>query len=665
MAFNLGRFAAGAVQGGLQTYQTLSELELKQKELALREEAAARERTEYERKLAVDKLLAQASAPEATVGTGQSMSSVAGALPIAPKGGEYDTPEYRQAFTSALSRMTPEQQESTLRQYASAMPEGVGGAPAQESGMRGAAVPARSAIDLGKATTYKGDDGQIYVTDKTRTRSQDEVGERFMELAGKSGSSLAMEKAMEFQAKQAQTAASKQALKVGEQNLKLGEKQLALADISLTAANREENYRKNLDAFSERTLKTQEILHDLPNVGLKEAPSLVNGALKDFGLTAKYIEPTGNAAKKQAIGGVQMGTVEVRDSKGKVVGNFNSVAEIQSALNGQMEQYHNKIAAELVQMLPNPADRLKFMNEAQTLVNEKAKVQIMGRQADTAEKHAQTGADELKAKMDAGLFGAQAAQARGAANASNAHAALYNNMAALSKANAAAGEVMKPYMEKFSKLTPEQQNGDEGRAVLVEAATAAAKKTGDVTGILNALTKEKAVDIKASHAAAWQEIEKQLYKDQAPPATIAAARAQFFADRGYAPPAAVAALQAGRTNKGEKMTEADVDSFNAQFPQSKVDKSTLKWLTPTDKPSAAIPAVTTPDANAPKPTAALPSAAGKPEISKSVVYGKELYTVKGVSGTFSTKEAAEQAWAKAQQKVNAPTNPRKPLTYAD
>jgi hypothetical protein len=643
MGFNLGRFASGVAQGGLNTYMTLSDIEQKQKELALREEAAEREKTEYERKLAVDRILKEASAPEATVGTGQSMSSVAGALPIAAKGGQYDTEQYRQAFTDALSKMTPEQQQATLRQYASATPEGVGGAPAREGGMGGVSTPARSAIDLGKAVTYKGEDGQTYVTDQARTRSQEEVGNRFVELAGKSGSSLAMEKAMDFQAKQAQAAASKQALE-------LGSKQLVLADISIGAAKREENYRKNLDDFSNRTLKTQEILHDLPNVGLKEAPSLVNGALKDFGLTAKYIEPTGDAAKKQAIGGVQMGTVEVRDSKGKVVGNFNSVAEIQSALNGQMEQYHNRIASELVQMLPNAADRLKFMNEAQTLVNEKAKVNIMGRQADTAEKNAQTGADELKAKMDAGLFGAQAAQARGAANASNAHAALYGNMAALSKSNAEAGAVMKPYMDKFSKLTPEQQNGDEGRAVLVEAATAAAKKTGDVTGILNALTKDKVADRKASDAADWQDIEKQLYKDQTPPAQIAAARNQFYADRGYAPPAAVAALQVGRTNKGEKMTEADVDSFNAQFPQSKVDKSTLKWLNPAAQTTTTSAAATNKTTTA-APPAAIPAGSAKPEVSKSVVYGKELYTAKGVSGTFKTKQEAEQAWLANKQKT--------------
>ena len=507
MGFNLGRFASGVAQGGLNTYMTLSDIEQKQKELALREEAAARDRAEYERRLAVDEILKKASAPEATVGTGQSMSSVAGALPIAPQGGQYDNPEYRQAFTSALSKMTPEQQESTLRQYGSVMPEGVGGAPAQQGGMRGAAVPARSAIDLGKATTYKGDDGQIYVTDKTRKRTQEEVSNRFMELAGESGSSLAMEKAMDYKSKQSQIDASKQALRVGEQNLELGAKQLVLADMSIGVAKREQNYRENLDKFSERTLKTQEILETLPNVGLKEAPGLVNGALKDFGLTAKYIEPTGDAAKKQIIGGVQMGTVEVRDSKGKVVGSFNSVAEIQGALNGQMEQYHNTVAAQLVQMLPNPADRIKFMNDAKAFTLEKAKVDIMGRQAASAEKSAETNAAELKAKIDAGLFGAQAEQAKGAAASSRAHANVYNNMAALSKSNAEAGKVMKPYIEEFAKLSPEDQAGAKGQSVLLEAATAAAKKTGDVTAIINALRKpdRSAVSVE-ERTAAYKEL---------------------------------------------------------------------------------------------------------------------------------------------------------------
>ena len=210
MAFNLGAFAGGAVKG----YLSAKDLEAKEKELALREEAAAREKAEYERKLEVDRILKMASAPEAAVGTGQTMSDVASALPIAPKGGQYDTPEYREVFNSALSKMTPEQQQATLRQYAAAMPQGVGGAEAIPSTGYGVpSKPAVSAINLGKAVTYKGEDGKTYVTDQARARTQEEVGNRFLKLAGESGSSLAMEKAMDFQAKQAQATASEYAIK--------------------------------------------------------------------------------------------------------------------------------------------------------------------------------------------------------------------------------------------------------------------------------------------------------------------------------------------------------------------------------------------------------------------------------------------------------------------
>ena len=582
MGFNLGRFATGLAQGGLQTYQTLSEIEQRKKELALREETAARERTEYERKLAVDKLLAEASSPEAMAGTGQSMSSVAGALPIAPKGGDYDNPQYRQAFTNALSKMTPEQQQSTLRQYGSAMPEGVGGAPAQQGGMAGVSTPARSAIDLGKATTYRGDDGQIYVTDKTRTRTQDEIGERFMELAGKSGSSLAMEKAMDYKSKQTQIDASKQALKVGEQNLALGAKNLELVDMSITAAKREQAYKENLDKVSEMHLETQKILENLPNVGLKEAPALVNGALKDFGLTAKYIEPTGDAAKKQAIGGVQMGTVEVRDSKGKVVGTFNSVADIQGALNGQMEQYHDKISAQIVQMLPNPADRIKFMNEAKTLLNEKSKIAIMGRQADASEvtaaataKNAQTSADELQAKIKSGLFPAQANQANSAAaasnaaaNASNAHAGVYNNMVALSKKNAAVGEAMKPYVKEFEALTPEQQRGPEGEAVLLKAATAAANKSGDITGLINALRKPNSSEVSAEER---REAYQDLREAGTDPEAIKAVKRKW--SNVFGPTALDRAIAGNNQNTGN--TRTAIPPSVLDYPTSEQSKKAL------------------------------------------------------------------------------------------
>jgi hypothetical protein len=113
---------------------------------------------------------------------------------------------------------------------------------------------------------------------------------------------------------------------------------------------------------------------------------------------------------------------------------------------------------------------------------------------ETAIKERQVGVQEseLAAKVKADLFGAQAKQALGAASASNAHAAVYNNMLTLAKENKAAGEAMKQYIEQFAALTPEEQQSSKGISILTAGAAAAAKKTGDVTGIISALKKPDA-----------------------------------------------------------------------------------------------------------------------------------------------------------------------------
>lgn len=495
MGFNIGALGnlAGGVARGMAVYQ---EQALREKEMAMREQAAAREEEKYQREREAQQLLKEAYTP--TEG-GVSTREITGALPIGQRAGEAGTtPEYRQTFQDVFSKLTPDQQASVLKGY---------GSSATPGGKAAAGVPELNAAQLGTTTVRKGEDGQTYAV---QPLSGDKAVDRYSQLAGAAGNTVAMKEAIDLKSK--------------SQQIELGQKQLTLADMSINSAKREENYKVNLDKFSERTLKTQEILDDLPNVGLKEAPALVNGALKDFGLTAKYVEPTGDAAKKQAMGGVQMGMVEVRDAKGKVVGSFNSVAEIQGALNGQMEQYHNKIAGELVQMLPNPADRIKFMNDAKNFTLEKAKVAIQDRQASATEKNAQTGADELKAKMDAGLFGAQAEQAKGAASASRANANVHNNMAALAKTNAEAGKVMKPYLEEFAKLSPEDQAGTKGQSVLLEAATAAAKKTGDVTAILNALKKpDRSAVTPEERTAAY----KELSEAGTNPETVEAVKAKW------------------------------------------------------------------------------------------------------------------------------------------
>lgn len=123
----------------------------------------------------------------------------------------------------------------------------------------------------------------------------------------------------------------------------------------------------------------------------------------------------------------------------------------------------------------------QFLKERQVGAQEKS--------AQASATQAETGASELKAKMDAGLFKAQAGQANAAANQANAHAQLYSNMVRLGNESREAQAAMKPQLEAFAKLTPEEQAGAKGQQILLEAATAAARKTGDVTGIINTLKK--------------------------------------------------------------------------------------------------------------------------------------------------------------------------------
>lgn len=208
---------------------------------------------------------------------------------------------------------------------------------------------------------------------------------------------------------------------------------------------------------------------------------------------------------------------------------------------------------------------------------------------------------ELDEKVKAGLFGAQAKQALGAANASNAHAAVYGNMLTLAKENKAAGEAMKPFIEQFSALTPEEQQGSKGIALLTQGAAAAAKKTGDVTGIISALKKPDA-DTKMTVN---------------PDGTVTQGGVLYVPDPAkpgaYKPATGIgpSALDKAIADKLKNKTEA--------APTEKPD---------TEKPATALPTTKTPDFK--------------------VSGGRGQYKVTGIPTAFSTRAAAEAAAQKAQ-----------------
>ena len=78
---------------------------------------------------------------------------------------------------------------------------------------------------------------------------------------------------------------------------------------------------------------------------------------------------------------------------------------------------------------------------------------------------------------------------------------------------------------------------------------------------------------------AWLKAEGGLIEAQATPEEIDKQRVAFFVRRGYAPPIALAAIQAGIDPTTKKpLTKKDVDAYNATYPKSQVDLGSLPWL---------------------------------------------------------------------------------------
>lgn len=201
--------------------------------------------------------------------------------------------------------------------------------------------------------------------------------------------------------------------------------------------------------------------------------------------------------------------------------------------------------------------------------------------AGAAAKNAETSASELAQKIKADLFGAQArlqgAQATSAlasANQANAHAGVYNNMVKLANENREAGAAVKEAIAKYDAL-PDAEKSTKGPQILIDGAVAAAKKTGDITGILNALKKPDKSGVNAE----WSPIEAKLIEQGAKPEEIVVQQSKFMARRGYAPSALTGIIERGVNPETKKpMTEQDVDDYNRTYPNSTIDKATLPWL---------------------------------------------------------------------------------------
>lgn len=159
-------------------------------------------------------------------------------------------------------------------------------------------------------------------------------------------------------------------------------------------------------------------------------------------------------------------SIVLKDSKGKVTKTIPLNIDTIQALTGKWTEAMMRDA--------NPANWWKSREE-----------DLKSRDVAVKER-------ELTEKVNAGLFKAQANQANAAASASTAHASVYQNMLKMANENREAGAAMQPFIEQFKMLSPEDQAGAKGQTILTQAATAAARKTGDITGIINSLKKPDA-----------------------------------------------------------------------------------------------------------------------------------------------------------------------------
>lgn len=111
---------------------------------------------------------------------------------------------------------------------------------------------------------------------------------------------------------------------------------------------------------------------------------------------------------------------------------------------------------------------------------------------------------EVKVKED--LVPSEIAKNKAVANQANAHAGVYNNLLETAKTSKEANKAMEPFLKEFADLTPEEQAGPKGQAVLLKGATAGAKVSKDLTGIVSMLRKP-------DRGAVSAEQEKAAYAD--------------------------------------------------------------------------------------------------------------------------------------------------------
>ena len=633
MGFNLGAFAGGAARSGMKAYTTLEEIELKRAAEERDKARFAEEQRLIQQRIGSEDIARKAAIPE-TGGT--SVDEVASALPIfagdqrtlEQAGGEAGQTRDRAKFQEVFGSLTPQQQEMVLRGYGDAatpggqrIAEGALGRQGTEAGtntkfdLSDEAVGKYknlAALNLGTTSVRQGAEGNYAVQP---IADEAKIIANYKKLAMQSGNPVAIKAAQDSEI-------SYLTREVGKQNIKLNDYNIKKAE---TAQKFKDDWAAEMQAAKKDHFKLMEKveteLND-PNVSLDSLVSKFGPQLKDV---------TGQSYS------VKDGKIVTVGADGKstvVASDLNQAGQLlkEAATNHFGVDFQNRLLEK--GLFETPADLAAFIKDKQdffiktgTLATARLSAEASQTTAAAATLNAKTNAEKLKAEIDAGLFKSQAENQNASAGYHNTLKRLAIEKSDLDKEQRA---TVAKVVADWDKLSPADKEGQKGQDLIVKGAMAIAGKSGDLNGVLNAMKKPD----RSGAEADWSAIEKSMYAIGSQPDQIAAARGNFYASRGFAPASAVSVVTSGKGPDGKPLTEADVDNFNRQFPNSKVDKTTLPWL----KPAAAIPA----GAAATKAAPAAPAAAIDTNF-----YGQDAITER--KARKIAQDAADEAKARKQE----------------
>jgi hypothetical protein len=489
MGFNLGAFAGGLVSGGLKTYTTLKEQERL-------DTIEARDKTRFEEEQRKIELQRQAEdiARKAAIGStgGLPIGDVTKAIATSfdPNANLSDTPNdvQQKAFQDAVAKMSPQQQALVLRPY---------GDKSSEAGQRLEAdqrdkSKGASGIPVGLDTAVVREDagGERYVL--PYDTDEKAIVARHKQLAMASGNPVAIKAAHEAEATMLNREVAQQTLKLGDQNIAMNVFKLSEAQ---SVADFTKRFNTSLLGAKEDNAKLLKEVDEATN----DPKATVESLLKQFGVQIKdgtgqnYYAKDGKVYTKDAGGNetvvadsLDQAKVLLKQGAGAHFAHDLSNRIVKEGLFKSPEAFNDfyKAEREWVTASANIANT-RVMAAAATKNATSAATT-----ADAAKKKADTDASEFEAKKNAGTYKAAAEALVAQAAASRAHGEYYANLSKRANDDAALSAStraeVKTILAEYEKLTPAQQTGPEGEAILTKATLLYAKKSGDISGFITA-----------------------------------------------------------------------------------------------------------------------------------------------------------------------------------